>query len=97
MQIDKLSPITANAMQLLLDSKRYVEDVVFDVKSRQFAIVLFDKELEGYTHALSYTQRAEEGRVPGIKLYKSWPATDLKKLSLLKDRSDLVLGLIDRL
>lgn len=97
MQIDNLSPISANAMQLLLDSGRYIENVIFHVDTRSFAIVLYDKEQKVFTHGLSYKQRAEEGRAPGIKWYKSWPEKDLKNLNLLKDRSDLVLSVIDHL
>lgn len=91
MQIDKLVLVNQSQIQLLVDSERYQPNVVYVVKEASFAIVLFDKQEQCYSHVLSFTQRMNEGRAQDPKLFKSFPAKDLKKLNLLQDQSDLVL------
>lgn len=91
MQIDKLILVNQSQMQLLVDSGRYKANVVYIVSSASFAVVLYDIEGKEYSHVLSFTQRAQEGRKPDPKLFKTFPSKELKKMDLLQDQRDLAL------
>ncbi|RZQ33237.1 hypothetical protein [Vibrio vulnificus] len=91
MQIDNLMLVNPSQLRLLVDSGRYRPDVIYHVGKKSFAIVLFDIESESFSHVLSFTQRQGEGRKPDPKYYRSFPMSDLQKMGLWNDQSDLVL------
>lgn len=91
MQIEKLMLVNPKQIALLIDTGRYQPKVIFSACLNSFAIVLFDTQTDEFSHVLSYTQRQGEGRKPDPKLFRSFPKSDLKKMGLWKDQSDLVL------
>lgn len=84
MNIDGFIPATSQQAAVLLESNQYEVYVLHFLVNGMYVIGLRQLETGNVTHAISYKQRSVEGRVPEVKLFKSFPIKELVKFDFVK-------------